>query len=1130
MTLLHTLHANVLWKAVTRRPWFTIALWITLSVVLTLTAPDLTKVASENEGDLVPNSLESVQAMQKAQEAFPDLVPISRVILGLRREEGLTRADREFAATIQRTLSNESPPVTPSPIIKVNGPDSKPEIAQFLASADARIQLVDIPLNASWALPKTRETLDWIRRRVEELPAPDGLEMIWTGDAVLGVEYMQAVQTTLDRAAVATVILLTLVLMFVYRSIWLTIVPMLTIGISFLISRGILGFLSLVGWEVTMLVELFLIVVLFGSGTDLCLFLTWRFGERWTGEDAPRELRSTLRRAAWAVISSAGTAIIALLLMSFNNFKLFSRTGPSVALGLTVGLAASLTLCPALLTLMARYHPKAFRDFKDHRPRFWHWVGDAVLRRPLVCWLVCLAVMIPPALFFFRVQTTNNMLAELPRDTPSQRGVDLIDEVMGKGTTSPWTVILKTRRDTQRLDNSLGLATIDDFSQLIARKTDWAARVRSATQPLGDQTQLEQARLLNRLTKIHQGVGELENGTEKIGRGLRSEVFKRFTNTTVLTPANSKRTSDPAPRDPSWASTASLPSDRAASDDPDQKEAKAARPSPEQNRDSSSVGASLARFFTQRRPLAASPPSHKTPADDPAPDFPPAILPHPDAETIPESVDVTTTTNLNRDQNSLAPNHEQPRTLDDHVRFAAGSEDEPSLGRRLAQMMLRVAPLTSDPSSASASTPPIAPTTPTPSQPQAATASEKGSQSQKLEELIDGITRISNGIKEVNSQIGVILRDPSAPKFLKRLLISEQDLSEFPQIRASLDAFISPTGHLARIEVAPLTEPYSAEARQAVEELRRELKALGNDHDLVRVDVEVTGPDALSLDLQGLTRTDQRLAYVIIPLGIFAVLWLAMRDIGVCVNLVGTMALTYMVSMGLTYLVFVGWLGSSGVDWKVPYFLFVLLLAIGVDYNIFLMTRIREETKLHGFERGIALGIGTTGALITSAALITVVSFACFMLSPLSSIRQLGFALVVGITIDALVVRPVLMPCGHWLLERYRAIRDEDDSSDEVPPVPEPTPAHHDDDTDATFPRPRAIGNPDASSSASTLANGHAASQPGKDHVHESEPGDNPSALIAALLRNRGEGREHDNAKVSSPARPQAEPDGGSSR
>jgi len=99
-----------------------------------------------------------------------------------------------------------------------------------------------------------------------------------------------------------------------------------------------------------------------------------------------------------------------------------------------------------------------------------------------------------------------------------------------------------------------------------------------------------------------------------------------------------------------------------------------------------------------------------------------------------------------------------------------------------------------------------------------------------------------------------------------------------------------------------------------------------------------------------------------------------------------------------------------------------------------------------------------------------------------------------------------------------------------VPPVPEPTPAHHDDDTDATFPRPRAIGNPDASSSASTLANGHAASQPGKDHVHESEPGDNPSALIAALLRNRGEGREHDNAKVSSPARPQAEPDGGSSR
>ncbi len=114
------------------------------------------------------------------------------------------------------------------------------------------------------------------------------------------------------------------------------------------------------------------------------------------------------------------------------------------------------------------------------------------------------------------------------------------------------------------------------------------------------------------------------------------------------------------------------------------------------------------------------------------------------------------------------------------------------------------------------------------------------------------------------------------------------------------------------------------------------------------------------------------------------------------------------------------WLGAEGLDWKVPLFLFVLLVAVGVDYNIFLMTRLKREVQEHGLRPGIQRAIAQTGGLITSAAAITVSSFASFLTSPLSSLRQLGFALVVGITLDALLVRPVLVPCGHWLLNRKR--------------------------------------------------------------------------------------------------------------
>jgi RND superfamily putative drug exporter len=163
-------------------------------------------------------------------------------------------------------------------------------------------------------------------------------------------------------------------------------------------------------------------------------------------------------------------------------------------------------------------------------------------------------------------------------------------------------------------------------------------------------------------------------------------------------------------------------------------------------------------------------------------------------------------------------------------------------------------------------------------------------------------------------------------------------------------------------------------------------------------------------------------SWFIVPIGVFLVLLVALRDPLACFNLVATMVLTYTFALGTTHVVFVTILGAQGLDWKVPYFLFVLLVAVGVDYNVFLMTRLNEESQRRGLRRGIVRAIGQTGGLITSAAAITATSFASFLFSPLGSLRQLGFALVVGILIDATLVRPLLVPCGHWLLRRTREV------------------------------------------------------------------------------------------------------------
>ena len=155
-----------------------------------------------------------------------------------------------------------------------------------------------------------------------------------------------------------------------------------------------------------------------------------------------------------------------------------------------------------------------------------------------------------------------------------------------------------------------------------------------------------------------------------------------------------------------------------------------------------------------------------------------------------------------------------------------------------------------------------------------------------------------------------------------------------------------------------------------------------------------------------------------VPIGVFLVLMLTLRDPLTCLNLVATMILTYAFALGATHLLFVSVLGATGIDWKVPYFLFVLLVAVGVDYNVFLMARLHEESQLRELREAISRAVGQTGGLISSAAAITACSFASFLSSPLGSLRQLGFALVVGIAIDAVLVRPLLVPCGHWLMNR----------------------------------------------------------------------------------------------------------------
>jgi RND superfamily putative drug exporter len=298
----------------------------------------------------------------------------------------------------------------------------------------------------------------------------------------------------------------------------------------------------------------------------------------------------------------------------------------------------------------------------------------------------------------------------------------------------------------------------------------------------------------------------------------------------------------------------------------------------------------------------------------------------------------------------------------------------------------------------------------------------------------DLVRQVTERLRERKAELGLAdVRTLTAPLGITKAAATAFAGSDLPEgarkeaaERVALERYTTALGERKRTGTRlDLVLKWSPFVRQSVEDLDRLEGAIREALPAGQrqgTQLYFTGTTASVRDLAAVMRQDRTRIELLVLAAVFLILVLLLRRVVVTVYLLVSVLFSYYATLGVAFAVF--WLldpeGFTGIDWKVAIFLFTILIAVGEDYNIFLMSRVKEEQAQHGVEEGVRRALARTGGIISSCGLIMAGTFLSLMTGSLMTLLQLGFSLAFGVLLDTFVVRPVLVPAFVLLVHRWR--------------------------------------------------------------------------------------------------------------
>jgi RND superfamily putative drug exporter len=926
-----------------RLRFFFVVGWLVAAAIFGALAPSLSKAGSADETSFLPRDAESLAARGVIAAAFPNDSAPSTALIVFSRSGGLTDADRVSIEGLRKYFEGSG---HPDAVQRYVTAENSPSLASMFRSADGVVELARVDLSFPSFLPRTNDSINAVRAHLAQSGVlPAGLVAQVTGQAGIGRDYLKAIQDGTDRTTFVTIILVVLVLLLIYRAPLAALAPLLTIGSAFLVARGVLGFLAQAGWPLSSVLDSFIVVLVFGVGTDYTIFFISRFREELARNEHDDALKVTVGRISAVITASGATVIVGLASMYAARFGMIQTTGPALAIAIFITLLAGLTLTPSLLAIFGRHlfwplHERT-RTATDDEKGFWAALARRITARPGLMAGLVLAALILPSLALPQLKQNFDVLNELPSGAESRQGFETLSRHLAAGQLMPLTVLIKVPAGGSTVFSSQqGLVAMGTAERAIAALPN-VQTVRSEVDPAGEGSTSDLLRPSVQLPKLIAAYQKPPSTDINVQLGDASLAGVKSTASYVgglhaAFPNVAAGDLDSVNADLATLS-AGLTSARLEALVPNQLNAiagalQAAASAPA----SAGAAAQLAALKSYLDELGVA--------------------------------------------DSAVPSVSSYKSAESAVVALAASPGPAAFTQLLAALH--------------------------------SLSTWFGDQQTPFYFAPAGIAP-SDGMQA--TQVAMAAARTRLPAELERLAadFGPTDLYASPDLSAS---FVSSDGAVARIYVTTSTNPYDQKSFDTVRELRTLMAADPGDFAVVggagnaAPKAYVGGATAEFTDVQDTISADFLRVAAITILGILIVLILLLRALVAPIYLVLTVLLSYATSLSVSALILQNVFGQAGFNYFIPLMVFVLLVALGSDYNIFLMSRVREESSTRDLRPGIRIASARTGTVITSAGLILAGTFGALVTSPLQLLFQVGLAVALGVLIDTFIVRSLLVP------------------------------------------------------------------------------------------------------------------------